>query len=103
MAGEQIEWFDALSKASTSLAGGKGANLGELTRAGLPVPPGFVISAPAFLAALDAGGIRGRLYELFAAANPDDAAALGATSQEMQALVRCISCRPARSRRSAKA
>src|SRR5690242_10097535 len=87
MAGEQIEWFDALSKASTSLAGGKGANLGELTRAGLPVPPGFVITAPAFLAALDAGGIRGRLYELFAAANPDDAAALGATSQEMQALV----------------
>ena len=35
-------------------AGGKGANLGELTRAGFPVPPGFVVTAPAYLEAMDA-------------------------------------------------
>ena len=29
-------------------AGGKGASLGEMTNAGIPVPPGFVISAAAF-------------------------------------------------------
>ena len=38
-----IAWFDELSKADAATAGGKGANLGEMTRAGLPVPPGFVI------------------------------------------------------------
>lgn len=54
----QILWFDALSKVSSPVAGGKGANLGEMTRAGLPVPPGFVITAPAFLSALDAAGVR---------------------------------------------
>ena len=35
-------------------AGGKGANLGELTRAHLPVPPGFVVGAPAYAAFCEA-------------------------------------------------
>jgi pyruvate, water dikinase len=34
---------------TTSQPRAKGANLGELTRAGLPVPPGFVITAQAYL------------------------------------------------------
>jgi pyruvate,orthophosphate dikinase len=37
------------------LLGGKGANLAEMTRLGLPVPPGFVISTEACLAFLTAG------------------------------------------------
>jgi pyruvate,water dikinase len=47
-----IRDFTALGKNDTSLAGGKGANLGELTRAGLPVPPGFVVTAEAFLTSM---------------------------------------------------
>ncbi|MCB2222755.1 MAG: pyruvate, phosphate dikinase [Actinobacteria bacterium] len=37
------------------LLGGKGANLGEMTRLGVPVPPGFTITTEACLAYLDAG------------------------------------------------
>ena len=37
-----------LTRADIPYAGGKGANLGELTSAGLPVPPGFVVGAPAY-------------------------------------------------------
>lgn len=40
--------FSQLSKFDSSLAGGKGASLGEMTNAGIPVPPGFVILASAF-------------------------------------------------------
>ncbi|HHH12355.1 MAG TPA: hypothetical protein ENJ77_00575 [Candidatus Moranbacteria bacterium] len=40
--------FSQLSKKDTPLAGGKGASLGEMTRAGIPVPPGFVVTANAF-------------------------------------------------------
>jgi pyruvate,water dikinase len=40
--------FAALDRTSVTLAGGKGAQLGEMTRAGIPVPPGFVILAQAF-------------------------------------------------------
>ncbi|MFA4941026.1 MAG: PEP/pyruvate-binding domain-containing protein [Patescibacteria group bacterium] len=43
-----IKNFANLSKKDVGIAGGKGASLGEMTRAGIPVPPGFVILAPAF-------------------------------------------------------
>src|SRR5690606_21448679 len=38
------------------LLGGKGANLAEMTRMGLPVPPGFIVSTRACNAYLAAGG-----------------------------------------------
>jgi hypothetical protein len=44
-----VRWFEGLSRVDVPDVGGKGANLGELTRAGLPVPPGFVVTAPAYL------------------------------------------------------
>jgi pyruvate,water dikinase len=43
-----IRWFDEVGKADLGLVGGKGANLGEMTRAGLPVPPGFCITSQAY-------------------------------------------------------
>lgn len=43
-----IKNFKQLSKSDVSEAGGKGASLGEMTQAGIPVPPGFVVLAPAF-------------------------------------------------------
>ena len=43
-----IKQFDQLGRDDIDQAGGKGANLGELTRAGLPVPPGFVIVTGAY-------------------------------------------------------
>jgi len=40
--------FADLGRGDIAVAGGKGANLGELTRAGLPVPPGFVLTTAAY-------------------------------------------------------
>ena len=55
-------------------SGGKGANLGELTVGGLPVPRGFVITATAYLQAMEQAGIRGQLRdESFAAARGESA------------------------------
>ncbi|KCZ71385.1 phosphoenolpyruvate synthase/pyruvate phosphate dikinase [Candidatus Methanoperedens nitroreducens] len=45
---EFIRSFEQLTKKDISLAGGKGANLGELVRAGFPVPPGFVVTTAAY-------------------------------------------------------
>lgn len=45
---EFIKFFKELSKKDVHLAGGKGASLGEMTSAGIPVPPGFAITATAF-------------------------------------------------------
>lgn len=40
--------FKEISKKDVGIAGGKGASLGEMSGAGIPVPPGFVILADAF-------------------------------------------------------
>lgn len=43
-----IKPFSQISKTDAAIAGGKGASLGEMTQAGIPVPPGFVILSNAF-------------------------------------------------------
>lgn len=43
-----IKWFDEICKEDVGIVGGKGANLGELTSFGLPVPPGFCVTAEAY-------------------------------------------------------
>ncbi len=45
---ELIRHFSQLNKGDAALAGGKGASLGEMTQAGIPVPPGFVLLSQAF-------------------------------------------------------
>jgi pyruvate,water dikinase len=45
--------FEQLPAGATAIAGGKGASLGRMTSAGLPVPPGFVVCAASFQALLD--------------------------------------------------
>ncbi len=44
---EMIIRFEEIGREDVASAGGKGANLGEMTGNGFPVPPGFVVSAHA--------------------------------------------------------
>jgi len=85
---EYIARFEDLGRDDVLIAGGKGANLGEMTRAGLPVPSGFVLTARAFLAAADAAGVRERLRALLDAANPDDPQGLVQSAEALRQLVR---------------
>jgi pyruvate, water dikinase len=67
--------------------GGKAANLGELIRAGLPVPDGFVVTSLGFLAAMDAAGVRQQLQDGVAAVDVDDDRRLEAEAHRLQMLV----------------
>lgn len=49
---EPIRRFAELRVGDVAFAGGKGANLGELTSSGVPVPAGFVVGVPAYAAFL---------------------------------------------------
>ena len=49
-----LAWFQDLPPHGVALAGGKGASLGDMTRAGLLVPPGFVVCTGAFRSFLQA-------------------------------------------------
>jgi phosphoenolpyruvate synthase/pyruvate phosphate dikinase len=44
---QPVRRFGELTREDVDYGGGKGANLGELTSAGFPVPPGFVVGASA--------------------------------------------------------
>lgn len=85
-----VAWFTAIGLADLATVGGKGANLGDLASAGLPVPDGFVVTAPAFLDAMDAAGVRERLATTFAdvAAQAADPAALAEGAARLRAIVR---------------
>jgi pyruvate,water dikinase len=75
-----IRSFSNLGRADVAYAGGKGANLGELTRAGLPVPPGFVVGAPAYATFCDESGLRAQLEKTLADIDVEDGAALEAAA-----------------------
>ncbi|MBY0442608.1 MAG: phosphoenolpyruvate synthase [Mycobacteriaceae bacterium] len=70
-------------------AGGKGANMGELIAAGLPVPPGFVLLGNSFLASMQSAGVDTELRALHREAliQVDNAARLAELCQRMQQLV----------------
>ena len=67
-----IAGFDRIGKQDVAQVGGKAAGLGELTRAGLPVPPGFVLTTDAYRDFVDRAGIGPALLE-FAALGADSA------------------------------
>ncbi len=65
-----VVWFEHYTSAHRCAVGGKNASLGELTCAGLPVPPGFAVTAAAYSRARDAAGLTGTLAGLVAEADP---------------------------------
>ena len=85
-----VRWFDTLSLADDGLVGGKAANLGELIRAGLPVPSGFALTAEAFLTALEEGGVRAQLRIMFEDADPSSTDALAERAGRARGLVASV-------------
>ena len=85
--GKSIAWFAELGRGDALVAGGKGANLGELTHGGFPVPPGFVVTAESYLQALEAGGVRDQIRDAVAGAEQREAGELGATASRLRDLV----------------
>jgi len=82
-----IKWFKELSKGNVDIAGGKGANLGEMTQAGLPVPPGFTVTTPAYRRFTEATGILDQIKELIGDLDVDDNAALLKAAEDAKAIV----------------
>jgi pyruvate,water dikinase len=84
---EIIRWFEELHLTDVDAVGGKGANLGELTSAGFPVPNGFVVTSDAYLESIGLSGAREQLEKLMAETDPGDAASLAAAATTAQQLI----------------
>src|SRR5215218_7639119 len=79
-------WLDEISKDDIALAGGKGANLGELSHAGLPVPPGFVITTTAYDAYVEANDIADVIVARASVARAEDPAGFEQVAEGIRAL-----------------
>ena len=73
---EPIRWLDSLTAADVAVAGGKGANLGELTRAGFGVPDGFVITTAGYDDFVAANQLAGSIRDVVNGSAASPAAAI---------------------------
>src|ERR671917_188481 len=78
--------FDAIDRATLPAAGGKAANLGELTRAGLPVPNGFCVTTAAYVLVAGDAGLDSTLATL-AETQPDDTSRLAELATTARAIL----------------
>ncbi len=79
--------FDEYEPELRPQLGGKNASLGEMTRAGMPVPPGFAITTTAFTAHLGDPVLSDGLTKLLADADPRRPESVEPVSQAVRALV----------------
>ena len=79
--------FEDLNKSDIGIAGGKGANLGELTQAGIPVPPGFVVTAQAYEKFMEDSGINGQVMSILEKIDINDTKALQAAAEEIKTII----------------
>ena len=79
-----VGWFADIGLADRLEVGGKGGSLGELTRAGIAVPPGFVLKTAAFERFVEALEIESPVRERVESLEADDLAAMTALSAELR-------------------
>lgn len=79
--------FNEIDKHDLALVGGKGANLGEMTKAGFPVPGGFAVTVPAYNLFLNENKISQKIYEILAVTDVNDPAQLEQASKKIQKII----------------
>ena len=72
--------IEEIDRTLLTIAGGKAGNLGELSRAGLPVPPGFCLTTKAYRAVAGAAGLE-EIADAVSRTAPTDVAALTALAE----------------------
>jgi len=82
-----IKWFENIKKDDLLLTGGKGLNLGLMTEAGFPVPPGFAVTTEAYFKHLDENNLRGPISRILDGLDVNDSEALNKASAEIKKLI----------------
>lgn len=82
-----ILWFNEVGKDDVGIVGGKGANLGEMTQANIPVPPGFIVTASAYNDFLTNTGIINEIIEILKPLNANDSKQLRSISAAIKKVI----------------
>jgi pyruvate,water dikinase len=87
MGQKRIVRFEACRKKDIGTVGGKGANLGEMTHADIPVPPGFVVTVDAYNEFLRSSGVADRISDLLGTLDHTDFDQVQAVSAHIEKLI----------------
>lgn len=80
-------WFDQITKDDIGKVGGKGANLGEMFHAGIPVPFGFVVTAQTYFKFLEGTKLTFKIKDTLKLLDHKDPRSLDMTSKAVQKLI----------------
>ncbi len=82
-----ILWFDEIDKDDIALVGGKGANLGEMTKTGFPVPEGFVVTAAAYDEFIGDNHLKTKIHQVLDSLDPRDTVSLERVSRQVRKMM----------------
>ena len=82
-----IVWFKDVGKQDIPLVGGKGANLGEMTRSQIPVPPGFIVTANAYYDFIQKSALAPKITAISGKIDAEDSKALQQASADIKQII----------------
>lgn len=87
MINKNIVWFNEVGKSNINLVGGKGANLGEMVRAGFPVPPGFIVTSKAYYSFIKENNFATQITRILKSSDVNDPRQLSPVSNKIRHLI----------------
>ena len=84
-----VLWFENLRNTDVPIVGGKNASLGEMIHAGMPVPPGFAVTAYAYEKFIEQTRIAEKIYKIIkeTVKDPNDPKQYDAASKKIRELI----------------
>ncbi len=88
-ANSHVLWFETLRNTDVPIVGGKNASLGEMINAGMPVPPGFAVTAYAYEKFINQTGIAKKIYQIIneTVTDPNDPKQYDVASKKIRKLI----------------
>ena len=83
----KVVWFEEVGKEDISQVGGKGANLGEMTKAGITVPPGFIVTAQSYFYFLEKSNLTDTIRKLLSDLDTNDSEKLQKVASRIKSLL----------------
>ncbi len=84
---DYVLWFEECDLTSIPIVGGKNASLGELLKAGIPVPPGFAVTTKAYNLFIEQGNIKKEIFDELKSVKTDDVESGEKASKTIRALI----------------
>jgi pyruvate, water dikinase len=86
---ELVLWFEDVRNIDVSIVGGKNASLGEMINSGLPVPPGFAVTAFSYERYIQEKKIAEQIYKIITetVTNPNDPKQYDVASKKIRELI----------------